>query len=229
MVAVDPDCIEYGCTHPHVGLDEWALMWMRGLEPREIARHCGVDSWRVNQAIAVRVRRDPTMPARRLKRHLHPLPATLTQRQDFGQKMADYRDWLQRNGREPRENSGSRYERELYGWLARQRAAERRGNLSADRAAALDGVSRWRRPALGALRDEHFAERLEQLAAFVDQQHRIPTRYGGAGEEERRLAVWLMGLRAASRRSWLTAHRVEALDAVAPDWRGRRSPRLPQE
>ncbi|OMH32555.1 hypothetical protein [Tersicoccus sp. Bi-70] len=224
VAAVDPDCVEYGCTHPHVSLDEWALMWMRGLEPREIARLCGVNSWRVDQAIAVRVRRDPTMPGRRLKRHLQPAPATLAQRQEFKQKLAEYRDWLQRHGREPREHGENRHERALYGWLSRQRAADRDATLELANAAALDAIGRWRRPALGHLKADHFDTRLEQFRRYVAAAGRLPTRRPGASEDERALAVWLQGLRAGDRAIWLTPEREAALTTVHPGWRGSSRP-----
>lgn len=197
---------------------------MLGLEPREIPRRCGVDSWRVNQAIAVRARRDPTMPGRRLKRHLHPAPATFTQRHAFGQKVAEYRLWLEHHGREPREHGESRHERELYGWLSRQRAVDRDGTLEPASAVALDGICRWRRPALGQLKADHFDTRLGQFRRYVAAAGRLPTRRPGASEDERALAVWLQGLRAGDRAIWLTPDREAALTTVHPRWRGSSRP-----
>ncbi|MEH0110697.1 helicase associated domain-containing protein [Tersicoccus sp. MR15.9] len=221
-VIADPDCAEFGCTHPHRSIGEWVQMWMAGLESAEIAALCGVGRWDVQQVIDRRVRRDPTLPVRRLKRHLHPAPATHAQRYGFDQKLAEYRWWLATTGHQPREHGHTDLERTIAGWIRRQRAADRDGTLTADRRAALDQLGRWQRPALGAPKDGHFAERVDQLAAFVAEHHRLPTRYGDPGVE-RVLAVWLMGVRGVARAGTLTEQRRTALDTAAPDW----LPRVP--
>lgn len=105
-------------------------------------------------------------------------------------------------------------ERGLAIWLANQRAANRRGDLSADRVRQLGAAL----PGWASVRVTSWSANADALARFAGAHGRLP----GLTEpdaEARRLAIWLGRQRTAANAGALAPERERALRLRVPGWR----------
>lgn len=121
--------------------------------------------------------------------------------------------WTAERGAAPSKHAADPVERRLGEWLAAQRRLEASGDLRTDRAAWLDRAA----PAWRTRPDAAWRARLDELAAFVEARG-LPRRARAAADDERRLAAWLAGQRAAARAGRLEVERRRLLDATIIGW-----------
>lgn len=104
-------------------------------------------------------------------------------------------------------------ERQIWLFYVRQRALRARGSLSVRQIARLDAIANFAWYA----RDQHAAQMIAQLQAFVAQHGRLPRRVGGLVEAEQSLGSFVHSQREAMKAGSIDADRARELEAV-PGW-----------
>lgn len=212
---------------------EWRLMWLRGLEPPEIARATGSLAHLVRRFVTQLTETNPQLWERRLLQHDRPaLP-----RHEPGTLGAGWRRWLwelnrfaNRNGRMPAQvgpvDAQSALELALALWVQEQRRAERRDDLTTVQLRGLEAVPGWRKVPPLSGRETRWRERLAECTAWTATTGRRPSYIHGGTDTERSLGAWVDTQRQKHREGRLSEDHVARLDAELPAWRPTRSNRL---
>ena len=113
---------------------------------------------------------------------------------------------------------GDEAERELAAWIRTQCTMHRTGHLPAIKVTLMGMLPGWDSTAPRTDLDDHWRQRLAELATFVAEAGHLPHYKRYASEQERILGVWLhtQNQRRSERR--LLPWRLEALDAALPGW-----------
>jgi hypothetical protein len=122
-------------------------------------------------------------------------------------KLAEYKEFCDKNARRPLTTAADDVERRLAGWFSSTKGSD----LPEDRAAALAaaGLGDLRRP------DQIWKDTLRLVTAFHSAHGRFPAR-SGKDPDERALGAWLAYQRNA--RARMSLERTEVMDARLPGW-----------
>lgn len=129
-------------------------------------------------------------------------------------------DFLARHGRLPGRGCDST-ESSPNAWVAKQRRAYHRGELSASKIILMGSLPGWNLSPQRREWNERWRQRLIQLEAFISSTGRTPRWKNHASEQERVLGVWLHVQTQARGEGRLAWWREGALDDVIPGWHSR--------
>ena len=123
---------------------EWDMMYAAGLTVREIADRCHQKRNTVHLHLQVRERHEPGTRAR----HETALAARDPDRPTTGwrRRLKEAHDFLSAHGMLPRNDADTQIERSLHTWIARQRRAYHRGELSPPKNSSLEASQVGPRP-----------------------------------------------------------------------------------
>ncbi|ALE04614.1 hypothetical protein AL755_02995 (plasmid) [Arthrobacter sp. ERGS1:01] len=132
----------------------------------------------------------------------------------------EVQDFCKSNGRLPAVH-GDEVEHGLASWVRSQFTLHRRGALPAIRITQMDMAPGWDETPPRTALDDHWRNRLCELAVFVAETGQMPGYKKFSGEHEHVLGVWLHTQHQARAEGRLLAWRLEALDASFSGWRSR--------
>lgn len=208
-------------------------MWLRGVEPPEIARATGTLAHLVRRFVAQLTETNPGLWERRLMQNDQPaLPVHVP-----GARGAEWQRWVcelnrfaDQSGRMPEQvgptDAPAALELALAFWVREQRPAERRGELAAGQIRRLETVPGWRKAPQLSSRELRWRERLTECVAWTATTGRRPSYIHGDTENERSLGAWIDTQRQKHREGRLSEEHAARLDADLPSWRPTRSNRL---
>lgn len=202
---------------------EWDLMYRQGLTVSKIATVCRHQVGTVSFHIRDRKGRDPSLESDHQANYKKPSQITV----GWMMNIATLEDFHEDNGHYPTLTDGTP-EARLGPWLAAQRRALKRGELSPEKIAALDRLPGWTVPQRTVTDQARWDLRLEQVKDFCTEHGRWP-RYRSDDEDEKVLGVWIYVQRSEAFNKRMKPHTRKRLDAVLPGWNtwnGRRSARL---
>jgi len=204
----------------HWSRQEWFYMWIKGLDPRRIARICRVPYRKVYDHIRTRVNHNPALFGQRLMLHDHPkLPREgLGKRKpSWQERAAALADFRQVHGRFPRgylEDEGK-----LYSFLQHQRGRYRAGTLLVDRESYLnENVPGWLTPRKLDREKALWERRVTEYELFLRSKNRKPSYKTATDAMERTLSVWMKRQRKCLRNGTLDGARIEWLNLRIPSW-----------
>ena len=214
--ALEHDTDTDSISPQHWSRDEWFYMWTRGLDPQRIATVCRVPYRKVYEHIHARVSYKPERFGQRLMLHDHPKlpPGGLPKPKIPWAENADrLSKFTREHGRLPRGYLDG--EGPLYTFLQYQRKQYRSDKLPSSRKSYLDEhMPGWLTPPKKEREDALWAQRVEQLEAFVRDQGRYPRYKTAKHPEEKVLAVWVDRQRERQRLGKLDPSRQQQMNNI---------------
>lgn len=201
---------------------EWDLMYRQGLTVSKIAAVCRYRVGTVSFHIRDRKERDPSLETDHQANYKKTSPLTVA----WMTNIATLEDFHERYARYPTLTDGTPAAR-LGPWLAAQRRALRRGELSPEKIAALDRLPGWDISQRTVTDQKRWNLRLNQVTDFWAEHGRWP-RYRCDEETEKILGIWVYVQRSEAFNQRMKPQTRKRLDAVLPGWNtwnGRRSTR----
>lgn len=194
---------------------EWVLMYRRGIPAAKIAAGAGVSGSVVRYHLALAGKQDTGLH----DEHRKALPPAPTRLAAAGQRTLndllafwDAENRLPVTGRDARESK-------LAGWLARRRKEASVGSLSPAYARVLDTIPGWRdQPTKHDADEARWAQRLEEVAAYLAAGREWPLHNKTDDREERTLGIWLHTQRITRRAGKLDESKETRLNDVIPGW-----------
>lgn len=199
---------------------EWDQMYAAGISMPEIAALCHAKGNTVRLHFQVLERRQPGTRA------LHDAAAASRKHYDgpsahWVNRLADVLSFKSTHGRLP-ESADEGEAKRLYSWVLTQRQTLRAGKLKLGSEEALELLGDWKTPlgtiARQAVLDNHWRDRLAELAQFVAQTGREPRYKRFKTKQEHSLGVWLHVQTQARTNQKMPEWRLTALDEAVPGW-----------
>ena len=113
---------------------------------------------------------------------------------------------------------GDEAERELAAWIRTQCMMHRRGRLPAIKVTLMGMLPGWDSTAPRTDLDDHWRQRLAELATFVAETGHLPHYRRHNSEHERVLGVWLHTQHQRRTEGRLLPWRLQSLDNAVPEW-----------
>ena len=209
-------------------VEDWVRMYSEGVTGAQIVKICSTtDPLEILAGLAEAKRRDPSLEARHtahLNRHASEHEEYLARNASFSpawqRRLDELTDYVQQNGRMPRQTGGDARETALGRWLHAQRGKVNKGTLGSRQRAALDAIGAWDSDRRSSRDLARLPDQLRALAEFRARHRRWPTYMNRADPQERTLGTWLYTVRQAARENRLPEPIRQALDAQAPGWLG---------
>lgn len=191
------------------------MMYLAGLTAREIADRCHQNIATVHLHLRVREKYAPGFHAA----HAAALASRDPDRPSikWRQRLQQALEFQATHDRLPRSGENS-VEQSLYKWIADQRGAYRKGQMSVAKIVLLDDLRDWTDDTKQLKLDEKWRVQLAQLSDFVAATGRLPRYKKYSSEQERVLGVWLHTQHQRRAEDRLLPWRKAALDAAFPRW-----------
>lgn len=198
--------------------EEWLLMYRAGLTTARIAEICHTDPRSVRSSISHLKKLTPLLEETHRKNRPVAEP-TGPRFLRWTQRCEEAEHFVAINGRLPLSNAPDPMERSLANWFTAQRKKRARGTIGEARSDLLNRIPGWDTPEQRHRDEAHWSLRLDQLAKFCAQHHRLPSVHSPLTEHERVLSVWVHSQRVLRTKNQLSAKRYTLLDEAVPEWR----------
>lgn len=193
---------------------EWIIMYRQGLPVARIAELCGVKIQAVKRAIDRALRLEPELEQEHQARTQTPTSPISAAWRARSEELAQF---ISSHGRPPFGSGHGPLESSLGRWLAKQRAAALKGELTEEKRRALDQAGDWEKLPRAHLDAQRWNGRLVELEGFVSRHARFPS-YRAASTHERVLGTWLHTQRQSVSRGKISPGQLQALHDRVPGW-----------
>jgi len=194
---------------------EWDMMYTAGLTVKEIADRCHQNPATVGLHLRVREKYSPGFRAK----HDAALAARDPDRPktQWRRRLTEALAFQEAHQRLPR-SDGDETESSLARWIADQRSAYAKGQMSVAKIILLDPLTDWHLNTHQRDLDEKWRSQLSALKDFVDSTGRLPRYRKYETEHERILGVWLHNQHQRRSENTLQPWRLTALNDALPSW-----------
>lgn len=192
---------------------EWDEMYSAGFPIARIADLVGVGVKTVQRHLEGRRPADPDLPIGGVGRIREPSVIWL-------RRLDQLRDFIAKHGRYPTNHGTEEAEVSLYGWVIAQRHAFVTQTLGWSKARELGVLGDWVTTDMNRTLDEHWRQRLGEVADFIAENGRLPRNRTAKSELERVLGIWLQSQNQDILHERIMQWRREALHETLPKgWR----------